>query len=99
MKTMKKTLALILAAIMALSMFGVAAFADPDPDPELEFVKLPVDIVGLYTGDRWFDAYKLCRDYPDRYYVGSGYAEGDDFFTYYVSTDGTALKIVCEDYP
>ncbi len=65
--------------------------------PVLDFVRLPIDINGLDTGDRWFDAYKLCYDRPDDYHPGDGYAD-DNAFSYYISTDGTVLKIECEYY-
>ncbi len=79
MRTLKKTLAIVLAAIMALSMCGVA-FANTE-----NYTQLPKKSDDLAPGAIWFDAAKLADDKNE-----SNYKYNCD---YYISEDGETLKI------
>lgn len=105
MKTLKKTLAIVLAAIMAFSMCGVAFAAIP-----ADFTELPkADSDQLNDGDYWYDvealigwfgAWGYSRDTVSHYrqygyYLGNG---GNTLYIDYRTTDAPYNKSTGTSY-
>lgn len=102
MKTLKKSLAILLAALMALSVFAVAAFAadDVDENPDPVFTLLPTaDSDDLANNAYWFDFEAFIADNLAE--IEPEYAEeveaGLREAIFYISEDGNTIRMEMPD--